>query len=140
MPVKVFLDTNIWLYALIQSDEAKHDLALQLIAEHGDSLYSSVQVANEISVNLMRKAGKDHSFIQAFLADFMASYPVWAQEPEDLLTAAGLRVDYHFSYWDSLIVAAALRAGCALLYSEDMQHNLSVHGHLRIVNPFKASH
>ena len=57
-----------------------------------DDLYSSVQVAKESSVNLMRKAGKDHAYIQTFLADFMASYTVLAQEQEDLLTAAGLRL------------------------------------------------
>ncbi|MEB4592979.1 PIN domain-containing protein [Candidatus Thiothrix sp. Deng01] len=100
---------------------------------------SSVQVTNEISVNLIRKAGKDHAYIQTFLADFMASYPVLAQEPEDLLTAAGLRLDYRLSYWDSLIVASALRAGCGVLYSEDMQHHLNIRGRLLVVNPFKPS-
>lgn len=136
MPAKAFCDNNIWLYALIKSDEIKYQIATDLIASE-DDLHSSVQVANEISVNLMRKAGKDHTYIQTFLTDFMASYPVLAQEREDLLTAASLRLDYRLSYWDSLIVAAALRAGCDVLYSEDMQHHLNIRGRLLIINPFK---
>lgn len=138
MPAKAFLDTNIWLYSLIKSDEAKYQTATSLIASE-EGIIASVQVANEISANLMRKAGKDHTYIQTFLTDFMASYPTLAQEPEDLLTAAGLRLDYKLSYWDSLIVASALRAECDVLYSEDMHHHLNIRGRLLIVNPFKPS-
>jgi predicted nucleic acid-binding protein len=137
MPDNVFLDTNIWLYSLIKSDELKYQRSIGLIT--GElNIYSSVQVANEISVNLMRKAGKDHGYIQNFLTDFMASYPVLSQEKEDLLSAASLRLEYSFSYWDSLVVAVALRANCTILYSEDMQHNLKVRGDLVIFNPFKS--
>lgn len=136
MPDKIFCDTNIWLYSLIKSDEAKYQVATDLIIEE-EEIVSSVQVVNEISVNLIRKAGKDHIYIQTFLTDFMASYPVLSQEKEDILTAAGLRLDYHLSYWDSLIVAAALRGDCRTLYSEDMQHNLQIRGCLRITNPFQ---
>jgi predicted nucleic acid-binding protein len=135
MPTKVFLDTNIWLYSLIKSDVAKYQRAIGLITGE-ESIYSSVQVANEISINLLRKAGKDQAYIQNFLSEFMASYPVLAQEKEDLLTAAGLRLEYSLSYWDSLIVAVALRSGCKILYSEDMQHHLKIRGALLIVNPF----
>lgn len=135
MSGKVFPDTNIWLYSLIKSDTAKYEKARRLLVEETE-IYSSVQVANEISVNLMRKADKDNAYIQQFLLDFMASYRVFSQEKDDLLTAAGLRVDYRFSYWDSLIVAAALKSGCQILYSEDMQNGLLVRKQLRIVNPF----
>ncbi|WP_298607745.1 PIN domain-containing protein [uncultured Thiothrix sp.] len=135
MPAKVFLDTKIWLYSLIKSDEGKYQRAIDVITGE-EGIYSSVQVANEISINLIRKAGKDQTYIQNFLSEFMASYPVLAQEKEDLLTAAGLRLEYSLSYWDSLIVAVALRAGCKILYSEDMQHYLKIRGDLLIINPF----
>ena len=42
----------------------------------------------------------------------------------------------HFSYWDSLIIAAALEAGCTTLYSEDLQHKQVIEGVLTILNPF----
>jgi predicted nucleic acid-binding protein len=43
---------------------------------------------------------------------------------------------YGFSWWDALIVAAALRQECTLLLSEDLQHNLVVDNRLTIINPF----
>jgi len=47
-----------------------------------------------------------------------------------------LRRRYSLSYWDSTIVAAALNSGAEVLYSEDMQHGLTVEGRLEIRNPF----
>jgi predicted nucleic acid-binding protein len=52
------------------------------------------------------------------------------------LNALELRSMFSLSYWDSLIVAAALEAGCHTLISEDMQHQQQIDG-LRIINPFK---
>ncbi len=57
---------------------------------------------------------------------------------ETQLGASWLRGKYSLSYWDSLICAAALEAGCAKLLSEDMQDGLVIDGRLEIVNPFAA--
>jgi len=46
-----------------------------------------------------------------------------------------LRQQHTFSYWDSLIVAAALDAGCDMLFSEDMQHGQTIDGRLTIISP-----
>jgi predicted nucleic acid-binding protein len=51
------------------------------------------------------------------------------------LKASRLRTQHQFSYWDSLIVAAALEAGCSVLYSEDMQDGQVIDGRLSIRNP-----
>ena len=51
-------------------------------------------------------------------------------------TAWSLADRYNFSWWDALIVAAALRLECTLLLSEDMQHNLVVDNRLTLINPF----
>jgi predicted nucleic acid-binding protein len=53
-----------------------------------------------------------------------------------LISASKLRHNYCFSYWDSLIVASALKAKVAILYSEDMQNELIVDKSLKIINPF----
>jgi predicted nucleic acid-binding protein len=50
--------------------------------------------------------------------------------------ALDIRERYGFSWYDSLIVAAALESNCDLLYSEDMQHGQIIEGRLSIVNPF----
>jgi predicted nucleic acid-binding protein len=43
---------------------------------------------------------------------------------------------YHYSWWDSLILASALENFCSVLYSEDLQHGQVVEKSLKIVNPF----
>ncbi len=50
--------------------------------------------------------------------------------------ALDVRERYSFSWYDSLIVATALEAGCDTLYSEDMRNGQEIEGRLRIVNPF----
>ena len=64
--------------------------------------------------------------------DFIASFTVMDQTKKDVLQAASIREDYHFSYWDSLSVACALRSHCKVLYTEDMQHGLNVYQQLNI--------
>jgi len=60
-------------------------------------------------------------------------------EPSDVATVRSawkLHARYRFSYYDSLVIAAALSAGCTTLYSEDMQHGQVIDGRLTVINPF----
>lgn len=140
MSVKVFIDSNIWLYALIESqnsnDEFKHIVAEKLLLKN-HNIEISTQVVNEVAVNLMRKANKDNDYMFTFIHDFVNTYNVHSQTSVELISAATLRLNYSLSYWDSLIVASALNNECAILYSEDMQDGLEVHNKLKIINPFK---
>jgi len=140
MSAKVFIDSNIWLYALIEeqnpNDKLKHTLAKQLLLEN-DNIEISTQVVNEVAINLMRKANKGNDYIFKFIHDFVSTYNVHSQTPSELITAGTLRLDYSFSYWDSLIVASAINNECTVLYSEDMQDGLQVHNKLEIKNPLK---
>ncbi len=54
----------------------------------------------------------------------------------DVLKAMDIKDKYGFSYWDSLVIVAALENGCKILYSEDMQHQQLIEDVLQIVNPF----
>lgn len=54
------------------------------------------------------------------------------------MSASKLRQNHRFSYWDSLIVASALKAQAEIIYSEDMQHGLVVDKILTIINPLRA--
>ncbi len=136
MSAKVFIDSNIWLYALIdsQNNHAKHQQAKKHLAKETNVVIST-QVVNEVCVNLIRKANKDTAYISQFIRNFTASYKVIGQEKDDLILASTLRQKYHFSYWDSLIVASATKSGCQVLYSEDMQDGLVVFEKLQIQNP-----
>jgi len=134
--VKVFIDSNIWLYALIDSEKekAKHQQAKECLAKETNVVIST-QVVNEVCVNLIRKANKDMAYISQFIRDFSTSYKVMGQNTDDLILASTLRQKYHFSYWNSLIVASATKSGCQTLYSEDMQDGLVVFEKLQIKNP-----
>ena len=72
-----------------------------------------------------------------FLRNVLA--PLWRVQPSAALYTRTLDVQqrYRFSFYDSLIVAAALEAGCARLLSEDLQHGQLIEG-LTIENPFRA--
>ncbi|MBR8828546.1 MAG: PIN domain-containing protein [Gomphosphaeria aponina SAG 52.96 = DSM 107014] len=135
-----FVDSNIWLYALIKSGETdeKHSKAKSLISAKEEVIAVSTQVINEVCVNLLRKSIFSEEQIQALIASFYKKYKVIDNNQEVLLQASNLRKKYIFSFWDSLIVASSLQADARILFSEDMQDGLIVSEKLEIINPLKS--
>jgi predicted nucleic acid-binding protein len=130
-----FIDTNIWLYAFIESQHPdKSAVARSLIRTQ--ALAVSTQVINEVCVNLIKKARFTEAQVQELITSFYRRYGVVEPGQADLLKASELREKHRFSFWDSMMVASALHAGARTLYSEDMQDALVVEGRLKIVNPF----
>ena len=133
----VFLDTNIWLYAFIASQDAtKTKIAKELI-RRSEILISS-QVINEVCVNLIKKAHLDESSVQQIIRAFYSKYRIGVVDSALMLSASDLRKRWQFSFWDSLIVSSTLAGGAEILYSEDMSDGLSVENRLKISNPFSA--
>jgi predicted nucleic acid-binding protein len=129
--VSGFFDTNVLVYA--QQPGRKGDQARALLAGGGRL---SVQVLNEFAAVCSRKLGRDWPAIAEAIADAL----VLLDPPLPLTLAlhdAGraLARDHGFSFYDALIVAAAIDAGCDTLWSEDMQHGRVISG-LTIRNPF----
>ena len=129
-----FFDTNILVYA--QQDGAKAETARALLARGG---VLSVQVLNEFAAVARRKLGKEWDDIGAAIEDALAL----VDPPLPLTTALheaarGLARDHGFAFYDALIVAAAVEAGCDRLLSEDMQSGRALGG-LTIVNPFAGA-
>ncbi len=56
---------------------------------------------------------------------------------ETILLAHRLKLQYQFSYWDSLVLVSALNANCEFIYTEDLQHQQVIENRLTILNPFK---
>lgn len=128
---RAFLDTNVLVYAF--SDDPRARAAETLLAEGHDT---GVQVLNEFTNIARRKLGMEWPEVSEALAAIRVICR--AIHPIDLPTheqAIILAAEHGFSIYDALIVAAALRAGCAVLHSEDMQHGRMI-GSLRINNPF----
>lgn len=130
-----FVDTNIWLYAFIKSQDANKTTIAQTVIQSNDIIISS-QVINEICVNLIKKANFDEESIRNLVEDFYNNYRVASINREALLKASRLRESYNFSYWDSIITACALIEGADILYSEDMHAGLIIENKLQILNPF----
>ncbi len=130
----VFIDSNIWLYALVESDDPMHKIAKEMIQRVEMTVVSS-QVISEVCVNLLRTARQTEKFVQELIFSFYSKYEVVSLDEALLLKASELRGKYSLSYWDSMIVAAALDASCSVLYSEDMQSGQMIEQRMRIVNP-----
>ena len=134
---RCFIDTNIWLYAFIDSGDArKRGLATEVISQN--NVVISTQVINETCANLLKKASFPEASIRQLVAAFYEKYAVMDIERETLLVASDLRQKNKLSFWDSVIVASALRSDCDVLYSEDTQDSLGVESKLTVIDPFKA--
>lgn len=135
---KVFFDTNILVYAYDKNEPEKGAIAKQLIGEHGTegNLVLSTQVMQEFYVTVT-KIGK-HMLTKEEAADIVndfAEFPL-VQVNQSIITRAMKRHQTKvFSFWDSLIVEAALQAGCSTLLSEDLQDGLVIDA-MGIHNPF----
>ena len=126
-----FIDTNVLIYA--HESGAKSETARQVILTGG---VISVQVLNEFAAVLRRKFRLEWAVIAAALADVRAALgPVRPVDVEIHLHAVALARSHGFSFYDALIVASALAAGCDTLLTEDLQSGRRVED-LTIVNPF----
>lgn len=135
---KVFIDSNLWLYALAKhpaSGDARHEQALRAILSL-ESPVLSTQVIREVSRNLLKKQQISEDELCGYIQDWHNECEVVMPDLTQELIASKLRVKHRLSYWDSLIVSAALSAHCCWLYSEDMQHGLVIENRLTILNPF----
>lgn len=134
-PAICFVDTNVWLYAFIEGDDAaKSAIARKLIQDIEPVI--NTQVINEVCLNLIRRANFTEAQVSQLIESFYEKYQVVELNKSVLLTASRLRQRYSLSYWDSMILASALSANVPILYSEDMQHGLVIEARLRVFNPF----
>jgi predicted nucleic acid-binding protein len=135
---KVFIDSNLWLYALAKhppSGDVRHEQAMRVILSLENPVIST-QVIREVGRNLLKKQKISEDELCGYIQDWHNECEVVTPNLTQELTASKLRVNHCLSYWDSLIVSAALNAHCRWLYSEDMQHGLVIENCLTIINPF----
>ena len=133
MNVEVFLDSNVLVYSMV-TDDPRSAIATALL-ERGGTI--SVQVLNEFTSTAIRKLKRSWSDVTAALAAFRKLLP----NPLPVTLAmheAALEIAQRdrLGFYDALIVAAALEAGCSTLLTEDMQDGRVIDGRLTIQNPF----
>ncbi|HQS60906.1 MAG: hypothetical protein B7X83_07870 [Polynucleobacter sp. 17-46-58] len=129
---KIFFDTNTLLY-LLSSDNKKADWVSKNLQQHN---VISVQVLNEFTSASLRKIKISNTELDEFLDLFTSTFNVRSLDIDTFETGLMVSRRYGYQHYDSMIIAAALQAGCERLYSEDMQHRQVIDKRLQIVNPF----
>lgn len=137
---RVFVDTNVIVYAHIVNEQHKHEAALALLRDNlADSrLWISSQILSEF-YSAMSKNKYEHENIAEYILALMQNMNVSSLTPETVKKALQLKGKYQFSYWDSLMLASALERNCSIVYTEDLQHDQIIEGTLTIKNPFFRS-
>ncbi len=141
MSVDAFIDTNVLIYQLDAADPRKHAIAERIVrdAVADETGCISFQVVQECLNTVLRKAELklDPASARAYLDTVLA--PMYKVHDSLALYRRSLDLQkrFRFSYYDALIVAAALESGCKRLLSEDLQHGQRIET-LKIENPFKA--
>jgi predicted nucleic acid-binding protein len=139
MSARFFLDTNIFVYTFDAKAPAKAKKAAQLIrhaADTGEGIIS-YQVVQEFFNVALRRFAQPMSVAEAEQYIITVLRPLLAVHSSPAIYFEALRIveKHRISWYDSLIVAAALEGQCEKLYSEDLQHGRKIEGVL-IVNPF----
>ena len=138
---KVFLDTTIILYAYDASAGEKHRRAKEIVLDLWNSGLAviSTQVLQEFFVTATQKIPKplEHSFARDIIRDLL-KWEVVINDGVSVLDAIELLLKYRFSFWDSLIIEAAIKSGAKIVLSEDLSHGQTIQG-VTITNPFKAN-
>jgi predicted nucleic acid-binding protein len=133
MSDKTFADTNILVYAFSRSELEKQAKALAVLDEC--DLVVSAQVIREFISVATRKYNQPISKIIAHVNHISDISDIVDEDIELIRSAIELHQHYSYRFYDCLIIAAALKADCKILLSEDMQSGQTI-GTLTIVNPF----
>ena len=142
MKDKYFLDTNVFVYSFDSSENIKSSIARDLIQNALKEQLGCIssQVIQEF-LNVSTKkfdppltiedSRKYLNTVLAPLCEIYASVDLYRKTIETFER-------WRYSFYDSMIITAAIQANCSILYSEDMQHNQNIQS-LTIVNPFRTS-
>ena len=138
MKGRIFVDTNILIYAHDLDAGPRHDIAASAIEElwENENGVMSTQVLQEFYVNITRKIKTPLS--QARARGIIENYLSWyieVNEPDTVLLASEIEERHLLSFWDALIIAAACRAKVDKILTEDLNHGQKIEGIL-IENPF----
>lgn len=134
---RVFIDTNVLTYLFDDSEASKQELARQRLANEQREICISTQVLQELYVSLTK--GRDPIATPEIAERAVREatrYSVVQVDVTLVLSAIAASRQHRISFWDALIVRAAVQAGCSVLLSEDLNSGQIVE-QVRIENPFE---
>ncbi len=135
---KLFIDTNIIIYAYDVTAGKKHEVARKILADLWDTGLGviSTQVLQEFFVNVVQKIPRpmDKQQAKEIVRDLL-KWRVVVNTGDSIIDAIDICLRYGYSFWDSMIIEAAIKGGARVLMSEDLQDGQVVSG-VTIKNPF----
>ena len=136
---KVFIDTNVLVYAYDASAGEKHKIALEIMEnlwDSGNGIISS-QVLQEFFVSITKKISKPLNIITAKeIVKDLLKWKTVITDGEIILEAIDIHSQHKYSFWDSVIIAAAIGGGAGTIFSEDLSEQV-IKG-ITIRNPFTS--
>jgi predicted nucleic acid-binding protein len=139
MPDRIFVDTNILVYAHDVSAGIKHATAKNLIQDLWENKTGclSIQVMQEFYVNVTQKVPNPMDYVNAIgIIRDLKYWKVHEPKIEDVLNAVDIQQRYQISFWDAMILQSALQLECSLLWSEDLNPD-QVYESVKLINPFQ---
>ena len=136
--MRAFLDTNVLVYLFDRAEPAKREAARSLLAASDSSFVVSTQVLQEFYLVTTRKLAQP---LQEDEAESVCRYlSEWLVVPSDarfVLGAIELARQHRLSFWDALVVGAAIEGRCDRLYTEDLNHGQVIEG-VHVIDPFEG--
>ena len=136
---KVFVDTNVLVYAYDKDAGEKHRVAVNIMKDLWRSGFGiiSAQILQEFFVTLTKKiaAPLDISVVRETIRR-LARWDVLLIDVDTIISATELQERYKYSFWDSLIIASAIAGGAKTVLSEDLADGQTIQG-VTIKNPFR---
>jgi len=138
MQNRIFIDSNIWLYLILQDDDEKYKIIEKYLIKNNlnSTFIITYQVINEVA-NIMLKNNFTEIEVRENIEYLFKVCTLQDFTKEIMLTASSVREKYSISFWDSIIIGSAIFAKCDLLISEDMQDGLMIDNKLLIKNIFE---
>ena len=139
MSGRIFVDTNIFVYAFDNNEPTKQRRSWEILKQAREEIQIvvSTQVLQEFYTVVTRKLEKPLDEEQAESAvKRMVMLPVVQVDVPMVLSAIEASRTFSLSFWDALIVRAAIEGGCERLLTEDLQHGQRIDS-LRIENPYQ---
>lgn len=133
------LDTNILVYSVDRRDRRKHEIALDILkAALVRDCPLALQAIGEFYVAATSKVKLPAKDARGRALQLMKSFDIFAHSANAVRTAFDESSAGRFSFWDSVLLASAAEAGCAVILSEDMRNGARL-GSIAVCNPF-ATH
>jgi len=131
---KAFIDTNLFVYLYSEQEPDKRQAVITSINQY--DRFVSTQVLNEFCNVCIRKLSFQIPAVKQAVEEICVTCEVLAVDESIILSALDVQEKYKYSYYDSLIIASALRGGCDYLLTEDLSHGQTVESKLVVKNIF----